>query len=95
MKKDELEIAIKKQKEFFANFIKHTGELMLDYFEVVRFEGIDEDDDDFYYRVVSTTKGEYKTSCVGKLFPLKGFLPEEDYNSLEAVFNMNLLVERE
>ena len=92
MTKDVLEMMIKEQKEFFANFIKqHTGELMLDCFEVVRFEGvIDEDEYDNYYRVFSTTKGICRTSCVGKLIPLKGVLPEQDYNHLESVFNINL-----
>jgi hypothetical protein len=92
MTKNELETMVKEQKEFFAEFIKqHTGELMLDYFEVVRFEGVvDEDEDDFYWRVLSTTRGIYRTSCVGKLIPLKGFLPEKDYNSLEAIFNLNI-----
>jgi hypothetical protein len=91
MTKDELEKMIKEQKEFFADFIKrHSGELMLNYFEVVRFEGvIDEDEYDLYYRVLST-RGVYRVSCVGKLIPLKGVLPEEDYNHLESVFNVNL-----
>jgi hypothetical protein len=92
MTKDELETMIKEQKEFFANFIKqHTGELMLDSFEVVRFEGvIDEDEYDYYWRLLSPTRGIYRTSCVMTPILLKEVLPEQDYNHLESVFNINL-----
>jgi hypothetical protein len=92
MTEDELKTAKEEQQKYFDEFIKlHTGELMLDCFEVVRFEGfVDHDEDDFYWRAFSLITGVYRTSCVGKLIPLKGFLPEQDYKHLESIFNMNL-----
>jgi hypothetical protein len=71
----------------------HKGELMLDYFDVVRLIGFDEDDDDCYYKVQAVKRGVYSTSCIGWLIPLKGVLPKEDYSDLERVFNLNVGVE--
>ena len=72
---------------------EHKGELMLDYFDVVRLIGFDEDNDDCYYKVQAVKRGIYSTSCIGWLIPLKGVLPKEDYSDLERVFNLNVEIE--
>ena len=69
---------------------KHKGELMLDYFEVVRLDGLVDIPDDDYCYVVLSEKGKHYISCVGHLFPLKGQLSDESYNEIERVFNLNI-----
>lgn len=68
----------------------HRGELVLNYFEVVRLDGLgDIPDDDYYFRL-SGKDGATLLSCVGRMFLLKGFLPDGDYNELERVFNLSI-----
>ena len=69
---------------------KHKGELMLNYFEVVRLDGLADIPDDDYCYVVSGEKGKHYISCVGRIFPLKGQLSDESYNEIERVFNLNI-----
>jgi len=69
---------------------KHKGELLLDFHEVVRLVGFDEDEDDYYYVLHSLRSGKYLESCVGSLCPLKGFIPDKEYNELVRVFDLNI-----
>ena len=69
----------------------HRGELILNYFEVVRLDGLLDEPDDDYYFILSGKEGrENYLSCVGRLMLLKGFLADEDYNELERVFDLNI-----
>jgi hypothetical protein len=79
------------RKSEVIKFIEeHKGELMLDFTTVVKLTGFDEDDLDYYYKCQSLIKGEYYTSCVCDLFPLKGIVPNETYEYLVHHFDMNI-----
>jgi hypothetical protein len=81
---------MKDNKKFFKRFVsKHKGELVLDCFDVVRLDGFAEDDIDYYY-ICTGRRGEEWISCVGALYPLKGILPEKQYERLLKVFNLNV-----
>jgi hypothetical protein len=82
---------IKDSKPRILEFIeKHKGELLLDFHEVVRLVGFDEDDQDYYYVLHSLKSGKYLESCVGALYPLKGVLPEKEYDCLVSIFDLNI-----
>lgn len=69
---------------------KHRGELILGYFDLMRLDGlVDRPDDDYYFKV-SGERGVKLLSCVGRVFLLKGFLPDDDYTELERAFNLNI-----
>ena len=68
----------------------HRGELVLNYFEVVRLDGlVDIPDDDYCFRV-SGQDGNTLLSCVGRVFLLKDHLDKESYDEIERVFNLNI-----
>ena len=68
----------------------HRGELVLNYFEVVRLDGlVDIPDDDYCFRI-SGQEGNTLLSCVGRVFLLKNNLDKESYAELERVFNLNI-----
>lgn len=69
---------------------EHKGELLIDGMTVVRLIDFKTDEDDHYYDVQSLKQGRYWTSCVGRLIPLKGRISDEDYQSLEHLFNINI-----
>ena len=84
-------------KEILEKAKPHIGTLVLDMFEVVLLVGVEADEDDFYY-VYQPAKGsgwarkdgkEYWASCVGTYYPLKGVLPEREYNYLVWLWNNN------
>jgi len=79
-----------KQKKEIMDFIRlHEGELVLDFFEVVRLIGFAEDEDDYYYIVNDTKRGEVWESCCMLLIPLKRVLPDEHYERLDNTFKYN------
>lgn len=82
----------KDSKPEILEFIeKHKGELLLDFHEVVRLVGFEDiEDDDYYYVLHSLRSGKYLESCVGSLCPLKGFLPDKEYDELVHVFDLNI-----
>jgi len=69
---------------------KHKGELLLNFDKVVRLIGFNEDEDDYYYVLHSLISGKYLESCVGSLCPLKGFLPDKEYDELVHFFDLNI-----
>ena len=70
---------------------KHKGELVLDLHEVVKLVGFEDiENDDYYYVCLSLIKGKYLESCVGNLYPLKGVLPDNEYDELIRVFDLNI-----
>jgi len=57
---------------------------------MVRLMGISSCKDDDYYWVIMDYRGETKlSSCVGALWPLKGVLPDEQYQYLNYFFTIN------
>jgi hypothetical protein len=73
---------------------KHKGELVLDFLEVVRLEGLDEEPvivpEDFYYVFYSINKGRYLSSCAGGFTPLKGLIKDKDYKYIKRQFDLNV-----
>jgi len=69
---------------------KHKGDLLIDGTTVVRLIDFKTDKDDYYYDLQSLGEGRYWTSCVGRLIPLKGHIPDKEYDSLEHLFNLNI-----
>jgi hypothetical protein len=77
-------------KSMFLEFVKeHDGELVIDFFRVEQLVGFAEDDEDYYYIVKGIEGIEQWVSCVMDLIPLKGVLPEDSYNRLLKVFELN------
>lgn len=81
---------IEKESEPFV------GTLVLYMFEVVLLKGVEADLHDYYYvyqpaKGMGTTKDgrEYWASCVCRYYPLKGVLPEKEYNRLVWLWNNN------
>jgi len=74
---------------------KHRGQIVLDYFQVVRLDGFAEDDDDYYYVYYTLDRGIVWSSCVGKFIPLKDYLPLRDYRMLKKIFNLNIKTRKE
>ena len=84
-------IVYKDPKDDILKFIKeHKEELLLNNTAVVRLVGFHEDDQDYYYAILSLMSGFSYLSCVGSLIPLKGVLPEKEYNQIDHFFNLNI-----
>ena len=83
---------IKDSKPEILNFVEeHKGELLLSFTEVVKLIGFEDvEDDDYYYVCQSLREGKTLISCVGSLYPLKGKLPDEEYEYLVHFFDMNI-----
>ena len=89
-----------KDTDTFRNIVKEAepyfGTLVLDMFEMVLLIGVDADEHDYYY-VYQPTKGGgwnkdgevYWSSCVGTYYPLKGVLPDKQYDRLVWLWNNN------
>lgn len=76
------------------NFIKeaepYINTLVIDDLHtVVRLSGVTEDEDDCYWIFDSPTNGTYHASCVGDFVPLKGFIPQEKYERMVRIWNLN------
>lgn len=69
---------------------KYKNELVLYYFEVVRFVEIvyDEEDEEFYYLLDKGGKFE-KLSVILPIFPLKNNINNETYIELKRIWNLN------
>jgi hypothetical protein len=59
-----------------------------DFDAVVRLVDVIDGEEDYYW-VYDTYKGIVNASCVCGWIPLKGFIPEDDYNRLKNVWNLN------
>jgi hypothetical protein len=69
---------------------KHKNELVLYYFEVVRFVEIiyNKEDDEFYYLLDKGDKFE-NLSVLLPIFPLKNCINNETYTELKRIWNIN------
>lgn len=66
-----------------------VGTLVLDYFEIVKLQGIDYDGFDFYWVYLLKDGSKTLMSCVGSFIPLKGIIDDRSYNHLVWVWNKN------
>lgn len=68
----------------------YIGTIVLQMFQIVRLVGFDfTHEDGYYYILECVDRGRFLCSCVMGLIPLKGFIREEDYTSLERWFKLN------
>lgn len=73
-----------------AELRPYENTLVLDHFEVVNLIDVeDHPNDDFYWVYFSLYRGKYLSSCVGGWVPLKGHIPDDDYERLKYVWNLN------
>jgi len=71
----------------------HKNELVIDLSKIVRLVDVVDDEDDYYWVydewIGMWHSNTYKSSCVGQHILLKGFLPDDRYNELVRVWNLN------
>jgi hypothetical protein len=77
-------------EELQAEAKPYIGTLVLSIFDVVRLENVVDGEDDYYW-IYTGLKQKYWSSCVGGFIPLKGVLPDKDYDSLVHIFNLNCI----
>jgi len=85
--------SIDKIKYFNNEITLHKNELVIDSYKIVRLVDVDEDAYDYYWVydewIGMMNSKLYEASCVGKHTLLKGFLPDNEYNELVRVWNLN------
>jgi hypothetical protein len=89
------EITLNQLEELQKEMEPYKDSLVLDFFEVVKLEGVeyDEGDDgwpsDFFWVYRKLDGKIYWSSCCGRWTPLKGKIDDDEYNNLERVWNLN------
>lgn len=83
------------RKKLKEELDSYKGTLVLDGFKVVLLLDAVEEEDDFYWVYYHPNRRGYDTSlylssCVGGYTPLKGFIPDEDYDRMVKIFELNL-----
>lgn len=63
--------------------------LVLNYFKVYKLNDVVKDHEDFYWVLRESQSRIVHDSCVGEWIPLKGVIPDKDYNELVRVWNLN------
>lgn len=56
---------------------------------VLLLPGIEDDGEDYYWRMFELGRGYYESSCVGRIDYIKGKIDDEAYNFLFNIFRMN------
>jgi len=67
---------------------KYIDTLVIDNFKIVMLINLHEDPEDWYWEYFDLRES-YKSSAVGQCTPLKGIIPEDEYNRLVYVWNLN------
>lgn len=84
-----------------TEILNHRGELVIDNYNIVRLEDVEDGGDDYYWcynkwvgwkGMDEQDEGKYQASCVGGHIRLKGFIPDEEYDRLVYVWNLNNFV---
>lgn len=77
--------------KYFTEFLReHGDELVLNFHEVYKLVGLEVGDDDYYWKLKRWDGKIIYESCVGRIEPLKGYLPEKFYKYLrDDYFSMN------
>lgn len=69
---------------------KHKNELVISGFNVcILLEGIHDDGEDYYYRILEPNEGLVYESCVMRPHFLKGKIDQDDYDYTFNLFKMN------
>jgi hypothetical protein len=76
--------------QILEEFEKHKGQLVIiGYNHIVRLIAIGDDGDDWYYVTYNGREQLRWSTCVGPLIPLKGYLREDDYDTLLSIAKGN------
>lgn len=65
------------------------GNLVLNLLEVVLLIDVTHDDEDFYWVYISLDTGLVYGSAVVNWIPLKNYIPEDQYNRLKSLWDLN------
>ena len=76
-------------EEFQAEVEPFLGQLVLDNYDVVLLQGTSKDQWDYYHVFVHFKGRVVHSTSVGIFYPLKGVLPDKQYNELVRVWNLN------
>lgn len=76
-------------EEFKQETEPFFGQLVLNHFEVVLLQGTSQDAWDYYHAFVHFKGQIVHSTAVGTFYPLKGVLPDKQYNELVRVWNLN------
>ena len=69
---------------------EHKNELVLEGWTVcLLLDGIADDGEDWYYRLVEPNEGIVYHSCVGRITYLKGKISDDEYDYIYNMFKMN------
>jgi hypothetical protein len=92
------EITQKHLDELREEMAPYKDTLVLDYFKVVRLEGVEYDPgdkdwpSDLFWVYRKLDGHTYWSSCCGKWMPLKGKITDEEYEWLEHVWKLNCTI---
>lgn len=75
-------------KSLQEELLPYKNTLVLNHFEVVKLVDVIDGQDDYYW-VYDTIHGIIHSTCVGGWIPLKGVLPEKDYDYILRIWNLN------
>ena len=76
-------------KIIISEFEQHKGQFVItESWEIERLIAIGDDEDDYYYITWNGRKSTWNT-CVGKIIPLKGCIPDKDYNEFIRLAKLN------
>lgn len=90
-KSELIQESIERIKSLNSEIELHKNELVIDNNKVVVLMGVADGVEDFYWIYKDWDDKEYLASCVGRHIRLKGYIPEEEYNRLVYVWNLNHL----
>jgi len=77
--------------ELLARTLEHKNELVFNCGPeaVILLEGIEDDGEDYYWRMFSLQRGYHHSSCVGRIDCIKGKIDDEAYDFLFGIFKLN------
>lgn len=75
-------------KSLQEELLPYKNTLVLDHHNVVKLVDVIDGEEDYYW-VYDTHKGFIHSSCVIGWIPLKGVLPEKDYDYILRIWNLN------
>lgn len=77
-------------KELKKELEPYKNTLVIDEFDrISRLVDVEDGTEDFYWVFDNKNEGIHKCSCVGGWIPLKGVIPDKDYNRMVHTWNLN------
>lgn len=63
--------------------------MVISHHKIILVKDVVQEPDDFYWVTEHWWRGEVLETCVGKWTPLKGVIPDKDYNDMVITWNYN------